>query len=75
MPSSSRLRLVGLGIFVIGSLFASACSHPVDDQGDDEAAATKNAFDPNNVLDDDAMTDYGAMSQADVQAFLEKKNP
>jgi hypothetical protein len=73
LPSKTWLLLCGAGLVTAAASFACSSAPPDDAEGA-TAAATAAPFDRNAVLDDISMKDEGAMSEADIQKFLDR-NP
>ena len=65
--------LIALGVFVAVFLFAFLTAKFKG--GEDVEAADLGKFDPGYIISDHQMGNYNAMSEAEIQAFLTKKNP
>jgi hypothetical protein len=64
--------LFGLGGMVLASSLVACMTAPEEQVGGDRASVTEAAFNKNTVLTDKALRDTGALSAADIQAFLDK---
>ncbi|MCA9588158.1 MAG: hypothetical protein KC657_22700 [Myxococcales bacterium] len=61
------------GLLVVGAALAVACTQNVEeDAARSGQASTRDAFDKNDVLDDESLMDVDAMTESDVQSFLDK---
>lgn len=68
-----RIWLVVLGVFVMVFLFTFLTGKFKGNEG--VMAADLSKFDPGYIISDYQMTNYNSMSEAEIQAFLTKKNP
>lgn len=73
LPAKTWLLVLGAGIVTAAASIACS-SPPPDDAEGASAAATSAPFDKNAVLDDVSMKDSEAMTEAQIQAFLDR-NP
>lgn len=73
LPSKTWLLVLGAGIVTAAASIACS-SPPPDDAEGASAAATSAPFDRNAVLDDISMKDSDAMTEAEIQKFLDR-NP
>lgn len=71
LTPSTWLVLIGAAAVAAATSVACSSAPPSDAEGS-SAAATKSPFDRNAVLDDSSLTDAEAMTEEDVQKFLDK---
>lgn len=69
-PVGAKLRVRALACVL--SMVLAACAADEETIGSEEASSTAKEFDRELVLSDEALTDAGALSIAEVQAFLEE---
>lgn len=68
-----RIWYVALGVFVMVFLFTFLTGRFKSDE--EVGAANASKFDAGYIISDYQMSNYNSMSEAEIQAFLTKKNP
>ena len=69
-----RIWYVLLAVFIMVFLF-SFLSHRFNKSEKEVGAASLVNFDPGYIISDWQMSNYGSMNEAEIQAFLTRKNP
>ena len=67
------MRLTSVSsLLLVSVVYACSSGPPKDDVEGSESRVTSRPFDKNDVVDDTSLKDVSAMSESDVQKFLEK---